>query len=172
LQGLVHHSHVAEDLRLGREDEDDMKLKSIEYFAPPGEDVWVKVIDVAKDDRGSWRVSCSMKVVDQSSGADLDPDNVVAARHGGGRGGGAMQRSEAAPELWSIHQGTVQSVRPFGVFVELDGFRKYALVHFSQLSDHLTFAPNESDAERMEAIQEIVAPGKGEREGFGCHGLT
>lgn len=28
----------------------------------------------------------------------------------------------------------VQSVRPFGVFVKIDGYRKYGLVHFSQAS--------------------------------------
>lgn len=27
----------------------------------------------------------------------------------------------------------VQQVRPFGVFVKLDGYRKYGLVHFSQV---------------------------------------
>lgn len=34
------------------------------------------------------------------------------------------------------HAAAVQQVRPFGVFVKLDGYRKYGLVHFSQVGSH------------------------------------
>lgn len=33
----------------------------------------------------------------------------------------------------SLLPAAVQQVRPFGVFVKLDGYRKYGLVHFSQV---------------------------------------
>lgn len=35
--------------------------------------------------------------------------------------------------MGSIHYAAVQSVRPFGVFVKLDGYRKFGLVHVSQV---------------------------------------
>ncbi len=67
----------------------------------------------------------------------------LADRHAGHR---AMPATNAAchslappprsadepPEVGSIHHARVMSVRPFGVFVELPGFRKQALVHHSQ----------------------------------------
>lgn len=34
---LVHHSQVAEGVTLGRGDEDELKVKALEYVAPPGE---------------------------------------------------------------------------------------------------------------------------------------
>lgn len=40
---------------------------------------------------------------------------------------------DAPPEVGSIHHGRVVSVRPFGAFVELPGYRRQALVHHSQV---------------------------------------
>lgn len=157
-QGLVHHSQVSEELRLGRDDEDEAKVKSLEYFAPPGEPAFVKVVEVKGEGR-DLKVGCSMKAVDQETGADLDPNNQLTLGGGGGGPGGGRQ-SDAPPELHSVHSGVVQSVKPFGVFVQLDGFRKYALVHTSQISDHLFFSAGESDAERIAAISEVVAVGE------------
>lgn len=45
---------------------------------------------------------------------------------GGGPGGGGGPQSDAPPELHTIHRGTVASVRTFGVFVKIEGFRKCA----------------------------------------------
>lgn len=42
-------------------------------------------------------------------------------------------RADEPPEVGSIHHGRVVSVRPFGVFVELPGRRKQALIHSSQV---------------------------------------
>lgn len=55
------------------------------------------------------------------------------ARGGGGGGRGGPPDSDEPPELNSVQPGAVQSVRPFGVFVKMDGFRKYGLVHVSQV---------------------------------------
>lgn len=65
---------ISEDFKTNREDEDDVKIKAIEWFAPEGSQVWVKVVEVKEDERGV-RVGCSMKAVNQQSGVDLDPDN-------------------------------------------------------------------------------------------------
>lgn len=65
---------VDPDLKLAREDEDDVKIKALEYYAPPGQRCWVKITEVVPDPSGrGCRVHGSMAVVDQSSGADLDP---------------------------------------------------------------------------------------------------
>eukprot|EP00887_Chlorella_sp_A99_P003531 scaffold7.g3531.t1 len=136
-QGLVHFSQVSEEVRLSREDDDEIKVKTLEYYLPRGE-----------------------KVVSQEDGTDLDPDNLAGpgARGGaGGRGGGGAPASEEPPELHSVHRGVVQSVRPFGVFVRIDGFRKYGLVHFSQISDHLHLERDAGDEERISTIGEVLS---------------
>ncbi len=51
--------------------------------------VWVKVVEVRDDGSGQPKVNCSMKIVSQEDGRDLDPTNAAASRGaGGGRGGG------------------------------------------------------------------------------------
>lgn len=73
--------------------------------------VWVKVTEVRDEGGGPPKVNCSMKVVSQEDGTDLDPDNIRGAQRGGGGGGGGGGRSgfqgpvtEAPPEacLWLI----------------------------------------------------------------------
>jgi predicted RNA-binding protein with RPS1 domain len=157
-QGLVHHSQVSADLVFGRDDDDGLKVQALEFFLPRGERVWVKVVDVRTDGVNA-KIACSMRAVDQETGTDLDPDNALAA----GPGGRAMASQgglSAPPELNSIHRATVQTVRPFGAFVQMEGFRKYGLVHFSQISDHMAFQKEDGDAERVAAISEVVAPGE------------
>ena len=43
------------------------------------------------------------------------------------------------PPLHSVQKGRVVSVRPFGLFVRMEGFARDGLVHMSQVSDDLTF---------------------------------
>ena len=43
----------------------------MEWAAPPGKQVWVKVVDIRAGNDGRLRVGCSMKVVNQDDGADL-----------------------------------------------------------------------------------------------------
>lgn len=43
--------------------------------------------------------------------------------------------SEDLPEMYSIHHATIKSIRPFGYFVQLEGLKKQALVHLSQVTD-------------------------------------
>ena len=58
--------------------------------------VWVKVSQV-QDDGGPPKVSCSMKLVSQEDGADLDPQNTQGARRG--HPGFQGPASEAPPEV-------------------------------------------------------------------------
>jgi len=53
------------------------------------------------------------------------------------------------PAEGSIHEGSVVAVKPFGAFVQIDGFRKHGLVHISQL------AP-----QRVEAVEDVVREGE------------
>ena len=91
--GLVHCTHVGEELTFRREDSDDAKVMAMEYFHPKDASVWVKVIDVQRDGYtgGNVKIALSMKLVDQADGKDLDPDGAQLAelaRGGGGGGGG------------------------------------------------------------------------------------
>lgn len=42
--------------------------------------VFVKVTEVQPDDRGGFKIGCSIRAVDQDTGKDLDPDNVLTYR--------------------------------------------------------------------------------------------
>ena len=68
--------------------------------------VWVKVTEVRDEGSGPPKVNCSMKVVSQEDGTDLDPDNTRGAQRGGGGGRPGFQGpvTEAPPEacLWPI----------------------------------------------------------------------
>lgn len=92
--------------------------------------VWVKVLEVQRDG-SSTKVACSMKAVDQETGRDLDPENRAAMQP---RRGGDGPVSYEPPELDSVHKATIASLRPFGAFVRLEGYRANGLVHVSQVS--------------------------------------
>lgn len=40
--------------------------------------MWVKVLEVREEAPGNFKVAASRRAVDQGSGADLDPDNLLA----------------------------------------------------------------------------------------------
>ncbi len=81
----------------------------------------------------------------------------------GDRGGpprGQPSGSEEPPEVGSIHHATVVSVRPFGAFVELPGFRKQGLVHHSQVSlVGMACCAGKSVKETMKEIVEVEKKG-------------
>ena len=75
--------------------------------------------------------SCYLQAVSQEDGSDLDPNNMLAHGPGfkQGRVGKDLQNlSNEPPELHSIHDATVMSIKPYGVFVQMDGFRVNGLV--------------------------------------------
>lgn len=42
--------------------------------------VWVKILEVRQEGPGNYKLAASRRAVDQDSGADLDPDNLLAQR--------------------------------------------------------------------------------------------
>jgi len=164
--GLVHLSQVHEALEaLDRDMPDEQKMDRLRVVAAEGEEVWVKVISV-REEQG--KLGCSMKVVDQATGADLDPDNVVTAEEQKlqveqrRRHEEFEQRRNATdepPAVYSIHKCSVRSVRPFGIFVELPGYRKHGLVHLSQISNYLDLNREDSDESKVESLRQVVAEG-------------
>ena len=71
----------------------------------------------------------ALQAVSQDDGQDLDPQN----RQGGGRGPRATGGKEGAPEQGAVVPGSVASIRSFGVFVAMDGWRQHGLVHARQV---------------------------------------
>lgn len=47
--------------------------------------------------------------------------------------------------------------RPFGAFIELEGFRRHGLVHNNQISEEVTFSREDEDEAKMKAM-EFFAP--------------
>ncbi|KAF6261416.1 hypothetical protein COO60DRAFT_1636853 [Scenedesmus sp. NREL 46B-D3] len=157
---LVHHSQVSDEVLLTRGDEDELKVKALEYAAPPGQRVWVKILEVSPDQNGpGFRVHGSMRVLDQDSGADLDPTGQAAAA-AAAKGGGGGRQSDEPPEVGSCLRGEVKRIEAYGVFVALQGFRKYGLVHASQVANYLEFSAEDGEAERKKALGEVVELGQ------------
>ena len=47
--------------------------------------------------------------------------------------------SDEPPAVGSIHQATVKRIQPYGLFVELVGFSRHGLVHFSQVRSSVPY---------------------------------
>ena len=151
--GLVAPNAVSADFRFSRDDADEAKLQALSWACPLRSRVFVKVTDVQPDARGGnqLRISLSMRAVDQTTGADMDPDNRDAA---------AASASDAAPLLGAVLGGSVLQLRPFGIFVSLDGYRKNGLVHSSQVSEHLRFSRDDADGEKVAALSGVLSVGE------------
>eukprot|EP00730_Choanoeca_flexa_P016457 TRINITY_DN7775_c0_g2_i5.p1 TRINITY_DN7775_c0_g2~~TRINITY_DN7775_c0_g2_i5.p1 ORF type:complete len:260 (+),score=42.35 TRINITY_DN7775_c0_g2_i5:35-814(+) len=59
------------------------------------------------------------------------------------------QEHEPLPKVYKVYPGVVRSVKPYGAYVEMEGFRKHGLVHISQLSKF-----------RVNSIEEVVSEGQ------------
>lgn len=151
----MHASQVSEQCTLSRDDEDSDKIKALEFFAPRNAQVYVKLTEIQDDGSGRLKLACSMKACDQDTGADLDPTNASTARQ---RQEGPQ--SDAPPAVGSIHSAVVERVQPFGIFVRLQGFRKWGLVHSSQVSDHLEIMRDDSDDSKTAALASIIGVGE------------
>ena len=68
-----------------------------------------------------------MQAVSQETGQDLDPSN-----QSGGEGPRGPQQ-EGAPEQGAILASKVHTIKPFGVFVQMQGWRTNGLVHVRQV---------------------------------------
>ena len=63
-------------MNMDREDSDEAKIAAIGQVLGIGESIWVKVVEIKDADPGSDRgpkVGCSIKLVSQRDGTDLDP---------------------------------------------------------------------------------------------------
>eukprot|EP00854_Cymbomonas_tetramitiformis_P012791 gene12791-15119_t len=167
--GLVHNTQVDDMLSFAREDPDDDKVKAMEWAAPSGKKVWVKVVEVRTDNADRLRIGCSMKVVNQEDGTDLDPNNEqsLPSAPGAGGGGGAPARgprggprSDEPPELNAVLRATVQQIKPFGIFVEMEGFGRWGMVHRMQVANFLEFNRDDPDEDKIAAMAGVVSQGE------------
>lgn len=68
----------------------------------------------------------SMQAASQVDGKDLDPSNTVGKKF--------QTLKENPPDVGTTHRATVQSVKSYGAFVRLEGYKSNGLVHSSQVS--------------------------------------
>ena len=64
------------------------------------------------------------------------------------------------PPLNSIHRAHVVGVRPFGVFVEVPGHRRHALVPPHQVAPGVTLTRDDSDDDKVRALSYFARPGE------------
>ena len=174
--GLVHCANISDELTFRRDDSDDAKVMAMEYFYPKDSEVCAKVIEIRRDGySGDVKVGLSMKLVDQSSGEDLDPDHsrakaLLEGGFGAGGAGGGGHRdghrdghrgplSDDPPPLNSTHRAVVKDVKPYGVFVSMAGFRRNGLVPHHQVSDYLEFNREDTDEDKVKALEGAVGVG-------------
>ncbi|KAK9792059.1 hypothetical protein WJX73_000900 [Symbiochloris irregularis] len=171
VRGLVPITEIADAIFFSEADTNDMIAKALDYLVPPGSDAWVKVNSFKSKADGTKVYACSMKVVSQEDGTDLDPQGTnslappTADMLGEGAGQGPPRRSEApkkagAPEIGAILKGTVHSIKHFGLFMALDGWINHGLVHCKQISDHLDIPREAEESQQIAIIKEVVAIGE------------
>ena len=120
--GLVHCANVSDELTFRREDGDDAKVMAMEYFHPRDSEVFAKVVEIRRDGySGDVKVGLSMKLVDQSSGEDLDPDHSRAKAlleggfggNGNGNGDGTVIATVIAGLCQTIHRRSTLRTEPW-----------------------------------------------------------
>lgn len=144
---------VSDEMTLSKADEDDIKVKAMEFYLPLRQRVWLKITEVNPDPSGrGMRVHGSMKLVSQVDGSDLDPTGRLAAAAAATTG----HASDQPPELFSIHRATVKRIEAYGMFVELAGYRRYGLVHSSQVANYLEFSREDSDETKKAEMAQVT----------------
>lgn len=83
--GLVHFTQISDYLSFAKDEHEDEKIATLEEIAPVGQRVWVKIVEISQQDPGQRaKVSCSMKLVNQRDGVDLDPGHAKYKARGEG----------------------------------------------------------------------------------------
>ena len=124
---LVPSHQVSEHLRFDKEDDDDARVAGLEGVVSVGDSVFAKIVEIREDPFDAAkppRVTASMKLCDQTSGEDLDPEGVKYRPSGdrgendagAGRdrrvGAGAGDRVRAGGVIdWGHHAGDVKQMR-------------------------------------------------------------
>ena len=170
--GLVHASQVSNDITFQRDDADEAKVQSLSYFFPADTIVYAKVLKCEQDPARGWKVSLSMKNVDQESGEDKDPENRDNGfnsnshnnnndghRNNNNNNNNASTASFTA-DLFGVYEGKVSSIKPYGVFVNLENTRTSALVHVSEISEHLRFSREDTDEDKIMGIEGVLSVGE------------
>ena len=67
--------------------------------------------------------------------------------------------TDSPPEMGSVHHAQVQRIAPFGIFVEMAGYRKWGLVPVFQISDYLDVPRETPDDEKVRTISGVVTAG-------------
>ncbi|KAG0566470.1 hypothetical protein KC19_7G066100 [Ceratodon purpureus] len=62
--------------------------------------------------------------------------------------------------LYSIQKAVVHSIRPFGIFVQMEGYQDHGLVHISEVSNHEICTREDSEEAKMKALSTIANEGK------------
>jgi len=82
---------------------------------------------VDRSNKPTWKVSASIKCVDQSTGDHIDDGGAASSSQG---------TTEEPPTMDSIHANArVQSVQDYGLFLALPGYRLNAMCHVSSITD-------------------------------------
>lgn len=169
--GLVHASQVSNDITFQRDDADEAKVQSLSYFFPADTIVYAKVLKCERDPARGWKVSLSMKNVDQESGEDKDPENRDNGfnsnshnnNNDGHRNNNNNNNASTASftaDLFGVYEGKVSSIKPYGVFVNLENTRTSALVHVSEISEHLRFSREDTDEDKIMGIEGVLSVGE------------
>jgi hypothetical protein len=141
---LVPSHQVSEHLRFDKEDDDDARVAGLEGVVSVGDSVFAKIVEIREDPFDAAkppRVTASMKLCDQTSGEDLDPEGVKYRPSGdrgendagAGRdrrvGAGAGDRVRAGGVIdWGHHAGDVKQMRLLGDGEPPDGGARYDLL--------------------------------------------
>jgi hypothetical protein len=171
---------VGEGFTLGRDDDEDTRVRALSYYAPPRAAVWVKIVSTEPGPDCQPRIGVSLAAVDQATGADLGlpmdgggggerggggggGGRGCGGRGSGGGGGGPPHPAGPPPPLHAVLRGCVASIMPFGVFVSLEGAEGSgyrALVPAAHVADHLDLPDRAApDADKVAALAAVLSPG-------------
>jgi DNA-directed RNA polymerase subunit E'/Rpb7 len=170
--GLVYAQNVSDDLTFQRDDTDEAKKQSLSYFFPEGTEVFVKILKCEKDEKrgNGWKIGMTMKDVDQENGIDKGGGrennnmnknknkNNININNKNGNNNNNSNAFEA--DLYGVYEGKVSQIKPYGVFVNLENSRTSALVHVSEISEHLRFDRDDTDEDKVQGIEGVLSVGE------------
>ena len=61
--------------------------------------------------------------------------------------------------LVTLCRASVRAAKAFGLFVELQGFRRQGLVHSTAISSEVSFSKEDDEADRAKALDFLYPPG-------------
>ena len=107
--GLVHSSQVSDHMGFTRDDADEEKVAALSGVVSLGEAVFVKVVEVEMTpEAGGFKLGCSMKLVNQRTGADLDKAGTQYRPRGAGFGRGDDEDERIGRKAAAVRAGVVE----------------------------------------------------------------